>query len=278
VFSSDSSRVASRSRDKTIKIWDTHTGACLQTIEGHSRAVNSVVFSPDSSRVASGSDDKTIKIWDARTGAFLRTLEGHDSGVISAVFSPDSSRVASGSDDKTIKIWDARTGACLQMLEGHDGCVNSVVFSPDSSRVASGSDDKTIKIWDAHNGACLQTLNVGSIDHVRFFDTTNSSLHTNVGVVALRGSATPNPTPSTKVSASERQSPSASQLPQPPEYHGYGISPDRFWITRRSQNWLWLPPTYRPTCSAVGQSRIAVVLGCQSGRVLIFGFAPEDAD
>ncbi|KAL2783118.1 hypothetical protein BJX66DRAFT_345225, partial [Aspergillus keveii] len=74
--------------------WNAHTGACLQTLEGHYDSVNSVVFSHDSSRVASGSYDKTIKIWDAQTGACLQTLEGHDGWVYSVVFSPDSSRVA----------------------------------------------------------------------------------------------------------------------------------------------------------------------------------------
>ncbi|KAF3392416.1 hypothetical protein F1880_008930 [Penicillium rolfsii] len=278
VFSPDSSRVASGSSDETIKIWDAHTGACLQTLEGHSDWVNSVVFSPDSSRVASGSYDKTIKIWDAHTGACLESLEGHDDDVTSVVFSHDSRRVASGSDDMTIKIWDTHTGACLQTIEGHDSWVTSAVFSHDSSRVASGSYDKTIKIWDAHTGACLQTLKVGSHVKILSFDTTNSSLHTSVGIVDLRGSATPDPTPPTKVSALELQSPSANQLPQPPEYQDYGISPDEFWITRRSQNLLWLPPAYRPTSSAVGQSGIAVVVGCPSGRVLIFEFAPGDAD
>lgn len=44
--------------------WDAHTGACLQTLEGHDWEVTSVVFSPDSNCVASGSFDKTMKIWD----------------------------------------------------------------------------------------------------------------------------------------------------------------------------------------------------------------------
>ncbi|KAJ5111831.1 Vegetative incompatibility protein HET-E-1 [Penicillium alfredii] len=278
VSSHDSRRVASGSDDRTIKIWDAHTGACLKTLEGHDSRVTSVVFSHDSSRVASRSDDETIKIWDAHTGACLQTLEGHDSNVRSVVFSHDSSRVASGSSDETIKTWDAHTGACLQTLEGHDNWVTAVVFSHDSSRVASRSDDETIKIWDAHTGACLQMLSIGSAVNNLSFDATGSSLHTNIGIVALYDLPTPSPTTPTDIAASELQSLRASQPSQSPEYQGYGISPDRFWITRRSQNWLWLPPTYRPICSAVGQSGLALVLGCQSGRVLIFGFAPEDSN
>jgi WD40 repeat protein len=256
--------------------WDAHTGACLQTLESHDGWVHSVVFSHDSSRVASGSDDKTIKIWDAQTGACLQTLEGHDGAVYSVVFSHDSSRVASGSGDSTIKIWDAHTGACLQTLEGHDETVYSVVFSHDSSRVASGSGDSTIKIWDAHTGACLQTHGMKYPVSNLSFDATGSSLHTDIGIVALRDSLTPAPTTSKELLPSESQSLPATQQSQPPEHLGYRISSDRSWITRCSQNWLWLPPMYRPRCSAVGQSGLVLVLGCQSGRVLIFGFIAED--
>jgi WD40 repeat protein len=40
----------------------------LQTLEGHSDAVNSVAFSHDSKLLASASYDKTVKVWDAATG------------------------------------------------------------------------------------------------------------------------------------------------------------------------------------------------------------------
>ena len=77
-FSPDSKLVASGSCDNTVKIWDAATGSCTQTLEGHSRFVNSVAFSPDSK-----SRDKTIKIWDAATGTSTQTLEGHGSDTTS---------------------------------------------------------------------------------------------------------------------------------------------------------------------------------------------------
>ncbi|KAI8689367.1 NACHT domain-containing protein [Fusarium sp. Ph1] len=116
VFSADSQRLASGSRDKTIKIWDTATGACMQTLEGHSNSVRSVVFSVDGQRLASSSYDKTVKIWDAATGAYMQTLEGHGNSVSSVVFSADGQRLASGSEDRTVKIWDATTGTCVQTV------------------------------------------------------------------------------------------------------------------------------------------------------------------
>uniref|UniRef100_UPI00403F6085 nSTAND1 domain-containing NTPase n=1 Tax=Nostoc sp. 106C TaxID=1932667 RepID=UPI00403F6085 len=46
----------------------------VNTLEGHSSAVNSVAFSNDGQKLASGSADKTIKIWDIATGKAIKTL------------------------------------------------------------------------------------------------------------------------------------------------------------------------------------------------------------
>ena len=77
VFSPDSRRIASGSRDGSICIWNIETTDYIlgNPLEGHSGWVRSVCFSPDSNRVASGSDDNTVKIWDTATGACVQTLK-----------------------------------------------------------------------------------------------------------------------------------------------------------------------------------------------------------
>ncbi|MEH2135702.1 nSTAND1 domain-containing NTPase, partial [Nostoc sp.] len=51
----------------------------VNTLEGHSSGVYSVVFSPDGKTLASGSYDNTIKLWDVSTGKAIKTLTGHSS-------------------------------------------------------------------------------------------------------------------------------------------------------------------------------------------------------
>ncbi|MDZ7955914.1 ribosome assembly protein 4, partial [Nostoc sp. DedQUE09] len=88
----------------------------VNTLEGHSSWVSSVVFSPDGKTLASASVDKTIKLWDVSTGKAMKTLTGHSSSVWGVVFSPDGKTLASGSGDKTIKLWDVSTGKAMKTL------------------------------------------------------------------------------------------------------------------------------------------------------------------
>jgi WD40 repeat protein len=250
--------------DGTVKIWDAHSGKCLQTLEGHGYPVESVTFSHDSTRLASASNDKTAKIWDAHSSECLQTLEGHSGNINSVAFSHDSTWLASASDDKTVKIWDTHSGECIQTLEGHSSDVNSVAFSHDSTWLASASDDKTVKIWDTHSGECLQTLeghghNVNSIA----FNPTSLYLHTDVGIIALTAS-----------SSSSNVTTSVADL-RSPQYYGWAwaLASDGEWITYNSENWLWLPSEYRPSCLAFSGNLIGV--STTSRKVWICSFTVD---
>ena len=70
--------VVSGSDDKTVRIWETATGKCLQIIERSFRfRVMEYAISSDDKFIVSGSDDKTVRIWEAETGKCLKILEGH---------------------------------------------------------------------------------------------------------------------------------------------------------------------------------------------------------
>src|SRR2546421_5088341 len=130
---------------------------CLQTLEGHSRWVNSVAFSHDSARLASASGDGAVKVWDASSGECLQTLEGHSGLVNSVAFSHDSGRLASASDDRTVKVWDASSGECLQTLRTGRGLERISFCSEERGGGKEGRSRWSPYHWKKNSGEWLRT-------------------------------------------------------------------------------------------------------------------------
>ena len=66
-FSRDGRRSLSSAGDRTVRQWDTETGAELCKLSGHTNSVRCAVYSLDEKRIISTSDDGTIRIWNSDT-------------------------------------------------------------------------------------------------------------------------------------------------------------------------------------------------------------------
>ncbi|WP_247370461.1 caspase family protein [Bradyrhizobium sp. CW10] len=148
VFSSDSQRMLSSTRDGTVRLSDVTTGALVRTFEAQSNRVNPVALSSDGTRVVSVARDG-IKLWDTATGALVRTFEGRSPTGTSLAFLPDGTRVLSGFHSAF--LWDATTGSLLRILHSDDW--TKLAVSPDSRRIVSGTG-----VWDATTGEKLATF------------------------------------------------------------------------------------------------------------------------
>ena len=98
-FSPDGKRLASASRDGTVKVWDAATGQETLTLKGHTGRVASVAFSPDGKRLATASRRQDGEgVGRRRPGRKSSPSRGTPAVSTSVAFSPDGKRLASASD------------------------------------------------------------------------------------------------------------------------------------------------------------------------------------
>jgi len=76
-WSPNNKLIASASRDKSLKIWDTEKKESVATLEGHTDWVHCLAWSNDGKFLISGCADSCIKVWDTETHECVETLQNH---------------------------------------------------------------------------------------------------------------------------------------------------------------------------------------------------------
>ncbi|KAI5776192.1 quinon protein alcohol dehydrogenase-like superfamily [Geopyxis carbonaria] len=190
-------RLASSSKDMTIRIWNALLRRVEVTLSGHSAAVTCVKWG-GSGRVFSASQDKTIKIWDPESGKILTTLTSHAHWINHLALSTDfvlrtgyydhtgevpvseenkrtksksryekaatvageiQERLVTASEDNTMYLWEPhKNSKPIARMMGHQKGVNHVSFSPDGRLIASASFDNSVRLWNSRDGKFIATL------------------------------------------------------------------------------------------------------------------------
>lgn len=71
--------IATGSRDKKIRIFETRSGKCILTLAGHDNWITDLMFHPNGKYLISTADDKSIRIWDLSMGRCYRKIyNAHD--------------------------------------------------------------------------------------------------------------------------------------------------------------------------------------------------------
>ena len=121
-FSPDRSRLASGSRDETVRLWNCASGVPIAVLRGHSHPVASLSFSLNGSRLTSGSDAETVILWDCATWALIATIKGDPQSVYSLSCSPDGSKLPSMSTDTILSHCNSDINASFSTLNTRSDC------------------------------------------------------------------------------------------------------------------------------------------------------------
>ena len=190
-------RVASASKDASVRVWDVVGSHTDINFTRHQGTVSCVKWG-GTGNIYTSSHDKTVKIWDSRTGLLLKTLTDHAHWCTHLALSTDfvlrtgyhdhtglvpettaakqarayerfdngskiagrtTERLITASEDCTIFLWDTNDlSKPVARLLGHQKGVNFVTFSPDGHYIASCGFDNHVKLWMARDGKFVKTL------------------------------------------------------------------------------------------------------------------------
>ncbi|KAI1178513.1 hypothetical protein F4777DRAFT_100459 [Nemania sp. FL0916] len=150
-FSPDGKKLASGSKDKTIRIWDIATGRPEQILKGHKTAVHIVLFSSRRDILASASsgDGASLRIWNVANCKTYHEFE-IPHGLNTMLFSPSGDRLLAASNDGYIRIWDVLRGRKQHTIQSYYSTFDKLCLgiSPTWSSIASQFNGHTIQVSD----------------------------------------------------------------------------------------------------------------------------------
>ncbi|KAF2265343.1 serine/threonine kinase receptor associated protein-like protein [Lojkania enalia] len=122
-LSSDARLAVTASADFSAKVWDTHTGEALHTLQ-HNHIVRAVAFpnQPRPQIVATGGMEKKLRIFDLSRGS-------------------STSPTNDASSSATVPSYEIGSGV-------HGGTIKSIVWAADPNILITAAEDKKIRWWD----------------------------------------------------------------------------------------------------------------------------------
>ncbi len=138
-------RLASGSKDNTIRVWDVDKRVCLFSMASHTALVSAVVWGGQG-LLYSASRDTTVRVWDDTNGKLVRVLQGHGHWVNALAVSSEhalrtGAHVAHKSEVVVADGLDAGSPQAVAQVR-YDTLTGGA-----PERLVSGSDDFTMFMW-----------------------------------------------------------------------------------------------------------------------------------
>lgn len=138
--------------DRTIRLWDVHTGKHKQQLDGHSKGVRSLAYSPEYRFLVSAGFDFDALVWNPYVDQLILRLHGHNNSLCGVEIIPDTPQIITADVDGVFKVWDIRNFACMQTFSAENmGEVKKIVTMTSQKRIVAAGK----KVSELH---CLPSL------------------------------------------------------------------------------------------------------------------------
>lgn len=157
-YSPDGTKLASASKDRTVRLWNASRGSSIGVLRGHSDEVLCVAFAPDGRQLASVGEDGKILLWDVDSLTLFKELYQDEKHLHCVCYSPDGSLLAAAGASGAVLLWQTSDWKRLPDLVWQLTRIEDLDFSLDSARLATACDNGAVCIWDPRSTRRLAEL------------------------------------------------------------------------------------------------------------------------
>ncbi|MGD1950884.1 MAG: hypothetical protein ACFB14_14720 [Leptolyngbyaceae cyanobacterium] len=141
-ISTSGQRLASSSRDRTLRIWSLPDRRLLETLP--IAPSQGLALHPTGNHAIVGNNQGQIDVWHLANPASKDRLCKVDYSITALVLSPDARLLAVGTDGNVVQIYQGASGQCVSELAQGWGVV---AISFDGHTLVSSSQDETVTVW-----------------------------------------------------------------------------------------------------------------------------------
>jgi len=158
-------QLLSTASDKTIKVWDTRAGRCMNSLELTAEPL-SLDFCQDGFYVCSGDKKDDLSLFDLRKMEMCDKLQAPPDTMVNDIkWNTAGTHLyvaagATGNVGGDLLILDTRGGKLnlVSQTRVHTANCLAIDCSPQNNLLALGSVDSMVSIWDTASMVCLRTL------------------------------------------------------------------------------------------------------------------------
>ncbi|MBL8799621.1 MAG: serine/threonine protein kinase [Planctomycetia bacterium] len=153
-FSPNKSQVLCGNADKSVQLFDLHSGKVVQEFKGCEEAAYQVGFLLDG-RLVFANHPGGLRIWEPNGGKEVRVLR---LGATHVAISNDARWAYTGTANGQVSRWNLAEAEpkAQAFFKYHTDAIRSLALSPDGRWLASAGTDARVVIWDAVTGVKLR--------------------------------------------------------------------------------------------------------------------------